>query len=70
LSPRPGKNHHQVSHLNPRFADPDDIAGYAVFLASDAAEMINGQILSIDGGILAHTPSYAHFIAAFGHSGG
>jgi NAD(P)-dependent dehydrogenase (short-subunit alcohol dehydrogenase family) len=29
-----------------------------------------GIRVSIDGGILAHTPSYAHFIAAFGHSGG
>jgi NAD(P)-dependent dehydrogenase (short-subunit alcohol dehydrogenase family) len=60
---------YQVSHLSPRFAYPSDIAGYAVFLASDAAEMINGQILCIDGGMLAHTPSYAHFLAAFGHSG-
>jgi NAD(P)-dependent dehydrogenase (short-subunit alcohol dehydrogenase family) len=61
---------YQVSHLNPRFAYPDDIAGYAVFLASDAAEMINGQILCIDGGMLAHTPSYAHFLAASGRAGG
>ncbi|MGO9935842.1 MAG: SDR family NAD(P)-dependent oxidoreductase [Steroidobacteraceae bacterium] len=36
-----------------RFGRLDDIAGAAVFLCSDAAAYITGQILYIDGGILA-----------------
>lgn len=33
-----------------RFAEPDEIAAAAVFLASDGADMINGADLIIDGG--------------------
>jgi NAD(P)-dependent dehydrogenase (short-subunit alcohol dehydrogenase family) len=33
-----------------RFALPEEIAAVAVFLASDAAKMINGADLLIDGG--------------------
>ncbi|MEM7489357.1 MAG: GolD/DthD family dehydrogenase [Pseudomonadota bacterium] len=33
-----------------RFADPDEIAAAALFLASDMAQMINGADLIIDGG--------------------
>jgi NAD(P)-dependent dehydrogenase (short-subunit alcohol dehydrogenase family) len=32
-----------------QFVDPKDIAALAVFLASDSAKMISGQMLSIDG---------------------
>lgn len=35
-----------------RFGEPDDIAGAAVFLASDAARWMNGQHITIDGGTL------------------
>lgn len=33
-----------------RFGEPDEIAGAAVFLASDAGRWMNGQVVTIDGG--------------------
>ncbi|MGQ9677180.1 MAG: SDR family NAD(P)-dependent oxidoreductase [Chloroflexota bacterium] len=36
-----------------RIAEPEDIAGAAVFLASQAADFITGQILVVDGGRMA-----------------
>jgi len=36
-----------------RLAQPEDIAGAVLFLASDMAAMITGQILAVDGGWLA-----------------
>lgn len=36
-----------------RWADPDDLVGPTVFLASDAAQYVNGVVLAVDGGLLA-----------------
>jgi len=36
-----------------RWGDPDDLQGAAVFLASAASDFVNGQIIYVDGGILA-----------------
>ena len=33
--------------------DPRDLAGAAVFLASAASDFVNGQVLYVDGGLLA-----------------
>lgn len=37
-----------------RWGEPVDLAGPAVFLASDASDFVNGHILYVDGGILAY----------------
>ena len=36
-----------------RWGTPEDLMGPAVFLASDASNFVNGQVLYVDGGILA-----------------
>jgi gluconate 5-dehydrogenase len=36
-----------------RWGEPDDLQGAAVFLASAASDFVNGQIIYVDGGILA-----------------
>jgi gluconate 5-dehydrogenase len=36
-----------------RWGDPEDLAGAAVFLAAPASDFINGQVIYVDGGILA-----------------
>ena len=37
-----------------RWGDAEDLAGPAIFLASDASNFVNGHILYVDGGILAY----------------
>ncbi|MEB2777775.1 gluconate 5-dehydrogenase [Algoriphagus sp. D3-2-R+10] len=36
-----------------RWGNPDDLGGAVVFLASQASDFVNGQIIYVDGGILA-----------------
>ena len=37
-----------------RWGEAEDLAGPAVFLASDASDFVNGHVLYVDGGILAY----------------
>ncbi|MGY6647474.1 gluconate 5-dehydrogenase [Wenyingzhuangia sp. IMCC45574] len=36
-----------------KWGDPDDLQGAAIFLASNASNFVNGQVIYVDGGILA-----------------
>ncbi|MCB4807888.1 gluconate 5-dehydrogenase [Tamlana sp. 62-3] len=36
-----------------RWGDPDDLQGAAIFLSSKASDFVNGQVIYVDGGILA-----------------
>ena len=42
------------AHLTPTLGRPEDIANVVVFLATDAAAFITGQVICVDGGLLAH----------------
>jgi NAD(P)-dependent dehydrogenase (short-subunit alcohol dehydrogenase family) len=40
--------------LNPRNAEPKEIAGVALFLASEESSFINGAVITADGGWTAY----------------
>lgn len=44
-----------------RYGCPEDIGHACVYLASDEAEYVTGQIINVDGGMNAHAPSVAQF---------
>ena len=41
----------------PRVSEPDDVADAVLFLVSDAARMITGTVLTVDGGLVAGQPA-------------
>lgn len=45
--------------LAPKPGTPEDIGNAVIFLASDASRFINAHVMPVDGGLLAHTPTYA-----------
>ena len=42
-----------ASNIRWRWGRPDELVGAAIFLASDASTDVNGQIIYVDGGMLA-----------------
>jgi NAD(P)-dependent dehydrogenase (short-subunit alcohol dehydrogenase family) len=57
--PEPVRAMIRKHNLLPRLGDPGDVAAIVTFLASPAAGFITGQVISVDGGFLAHLPSMA-----------
>jgi NAD(P)-dependent dehydrogenase (short-subunit alcohol dehydrogenase family) len=55
--------------LLPRESVPEDIAGTVLFLASDAASFITGQVIAVDGGIVHHTPYVADMLDGMSRAG-
>jgi NAD(P)-dependent dehydrogenase (short-subunit alcohol dehydrogenase family) len=53
-------------HLTPRLGKPEDVAAAVVFLSSDEAAFITGQVICVDGGLHAHQPYVADFMARGG----
>ncbi len=41
------------AHASRRWGKPEELIGTAVFLASSASDYVNGQIIYVDGGMLA-----------------
>jgi NAD(P)-dependent dehydrogenase (short-subunit alcohol dehydrogenase family) len=51
------------NNLIPRAGEPGDIARMVLFLASDESAFVTGQLISVDGGQLAHLPHYSYLRA-------
>ncbi len=51
------------SAVTPTLGKPADIAGVVVFLLSDEARFITGQVVNVDGGMTMHNPLYGELIA-------
>jgi NAD(P)-dependent dehydrogenase (short-subunit alcohol dehydrogenase family) len=47
----------------PRLGKPEDVGYLAAFLASDAAGYINGQVITVDGGVSVRFPHDADVLA-------
>jgi NAD(P)-dependent dehydrogenase (short-subunit alcohol dehydrogenase family) len=52
----------EANCLTPYLGVPDDVAAAVAFLASDDARYVSGHALIVDGGSLAHKPTFAQSV--------
>jgi NAD(P)-dependent dehydrogenase (short-subunit alcohol dehydrogenase family) len=57
VMPLPLREIFRDNKLTGRLGEPRDVAEMVVFLASDRSRYITGQLLPVDGGFYAHTPT-------------
>ncbi len=55
----PRLRRYSTSHLTGRLGYPEEVASAVAYLASDDAAFITGEVLRVDGGFTAHSPTYA-----------
>ncbi|MBP8232972.1 MAG: SDR family oxidoreductase [Rhizorhabdus sp.] len=58
LVPREIVAYNEDAALLPRMGGPQDVAEMVAFLASDAASYLTGHVFPVDGGTMAHLPTY------------
>jgi len=65
----PVREDYRINTPLPRFGEVEDIGSLAVFLLSDAAKWITGQLINVDGGMmLRRGPDFSSLIAQmYGH---
>lgn len=52
------------NNLIPRAGRAEDLAHAVLYLVSDESSFVTGQLISIDGGQMAHLPHYSYLIAS------
>jgi NAD(P)-dependent dehydrogenase (short-subunit alcohol dehydrogenase family) len=66
VMPEPLRDIFRDNKLVGRLGEPRDVAEMVLFLASDRSRFITGQLLPVDGGFYAHTPTAAPVLALLG----